>query len=225
MRWQQTKLLINYNGLETSSADYVEAFTKIILESAKDTIPKTSSVSKRVPVPWWTPEIKNAICQRRKALSRFKQYPTTYNLIIFKKFRARARLLIKLSKKASWETFVNSISISTPLSTLFNKINKISGISRFQQSIILIENNKGITNGFDIANYLAINFQKNTSSLNYSEKFRRIHNHNEVIDLLDINHNPNAVYNHLISIKELEVALTCCKGTSPGPDDICYDMI
>lgn len=50
------------------------------------------------------------------------------------------RTIDEQAKKKSWESFIPSISISTPLSTVFNKIQRISGVSRNIQPPIIISN-------------------------------------------------------------------------------------
>lgn len=44
-----------------------------------------------------------------------------------KRTKALARRTIKESKKKSWENYVTSINIDTPVKEVWNKINKIRG--------------------------------------------------------------------------------------------------
>lgn len=132
--WELFSTLTTINcstNLDTTIDELVTSFSNLIIQSASESIPRTSSKSKRVPVPWWSDEIKIAIKFRRKALKDFKQSPTSTNLIKFKQTRAKARYLIKQSRKKSWEEYVQSISIHTSIKDVFNKIKRISGISKF----------------------------------------------------------------------------------------------
>ena len=47
---------------------------------------------------------KEAIKTRKKALNKFKKYPTKDNLNEVKVFRAKARRTIKISKRKSWRS-------------------------------------------------------------------------------------------------------------------------
>ena len=49
--------------------------------------------------PWYNDECKEAIKTRKKALNKFKKYPTKDNLNEVKVFRAKARRTIKISKR------------------------------------------------------------------------------------------------------------------------------
>lgn len=148
------------NILDTSIDESVTKFSNLITQSASESIPKTTSKSKRTPVPWWTSEIHDAIKSRRKALKIFSKSPNTTNLVLFKKLRAKARFLIKQSCRITWENYVKSISIHTSVVDVFNKIKRISGVSSYCGEPILIVNNKIYSSPEEVANLIGLFFSK-----------------------------------------------------------------
>lgn len=217
---------INYkenSERDIDSSASVETFTNTLYEAAISSIPRTSEITKRVPVPWWTNDIKVAIRNRQKALKTFKRCPNEQNLVQFKKCRAKSRFLIKKGRKSSWESFVQSISTTTPIQTIFNKINRISGLSKIVNQPIIIENNISYTDPVDVANIMCKTFQRHNSSENYPNNF--ILKRAQIQTNYNINENHELSYNHDFELHELECALSKCKGTSPGPDEICYEMV
>ena len=224
--WSTYSTLVseNFKNVHVRTVDRsINEFTKAIVDAATVSIPQTSIKSKRVPVPWWNDEIKQTIKLRRKALKRFNIQPSQDNLIMFKKYRAKVRFLINKSKKSSWEKFVSSISMKTSLSLIFNKINKISGVSRINHSPIIIQNNNTLTDPFLVATAIGKQFQNHSSGEYYSNKFKAIQMNFNINFNLD--EDTNSFYNMCFNIYELEFALSKSKGLSAGSDNVCYDMI
>ena len=89
-----------------NSLDPLDDFTSSLLDIANKSIPKTSTNPKKSK-PWYNDECKDAIKQRKQALSKFCRYPTKENLNKVKNFRANARRTIKASKRKSWKAYVS----------------------------------------------------------------------------------------------------------------------
>lgn len=153
--------------------DDVKCFTELIIKAAKKSIPRTSDISRRAPVPWWSESIATAIRDRKKALRNFNRNPTTDNLILFQKSRAKAKYLIRTGRRKTWQEYVSTINKTTPISKVFNKVRKISGLPTGSGSII-IENGKSITKPKYVANVIARTFALYNSTENYSTDFKRI---------------------------------------------------
>ena len=75
-----------------------------------------------------------------------------------------------------------------------------------------------------IYNTLADAFLKNSSSKNYTEKFKNIKQQKEKRNLKFSSDNPET-YNQPFSLSELEDALSKAHDSSPGPDDIHYQFL
>ena len=107
------------------SSDPIADFTSSLIEISKECIPRTSTnPNKRNP--WYNDDCKEAIKQRKKALSKFKRSQNTYNFNDIKEFRAKARRTIKLSKRKSWRSYVSKINHKTPIKKVWDMIRKNS---------------------------------------------------------------------------------------------------
>ena len=91
------------------SSDPLSDFTSSLIDISSKCIPKTSTNPTK-SYPWYNDECKEAIKTRKKALNKFKKYPTKDNLNEVKVFRAKARRTIKISKRKSWRSYVSKIN-------------------------------------------------------------------------------------------------------------------
>ena len=119
-----TNKLVSENFKESS--DPIADFTSSLIEISKECIPKTSTNPTKSN-PWYNDDCKEAIKQRKQALSKFKRSPNTNNFNDIKVFRAKARRTIKLSKRKSWRSYVSKINHKTPIKKVWDMIRKISG--------------------------------------------------------------------------------------------------
>ena len=108
------------------SSDPIADFTSSLIEISKECIPQTSTNPTKSN-PWYNDDCKEAIKQRKQALSKFKRSPNTNNFNDIKVFRAKARRTIKLSKRKSWRSYVSKINHKTPIKKVWDMIRKISG--------------------------------------------------------------------------------------------------
>ena len=88
------------------SSDPIADCTSSLIEISKECIPQTSTNPTKSN-PWYNDDCKEAIKQRKQALSKFKRSPNTNNFNDIKVFRAKARKTIKLSKRKSWRSYVS----------------------------------------------------------------------------------------------------------------------
>ena len=96
----------------------IETFTSLLLESTTECVPRTAGSPRRIPVPWWTQECRDAIRTRRPAFRIFKRDSTTTHLINFKRARALARRTILEAMRSSWCEYVDSEPIYPSFSDL-----------------------------------------------------------------------------------------------------------
>ena len=114
------------------SSDPRADFTSSLIEISKEYIPQTSTKPTKSN-PWYNDDCKEAIKQRKQALSKFKRSPNTNNFNDIKVFRAKARRTIKLSKGKSWRSYVSKINHKTPIKKVWDIIRKISGKKQIPQ--------------------------------------------------------------------------------------------
>ena len=143
-----------------NSLDPLDDFTSSLLDISNKSIPKTSTNPKKSK-PWYNGECKDAIQQRKQALSKFCRYPTKENLN-------------KASKLKSWKSYISNLNHKTPVKKVWDMIRKISGKSSF--SHLNTKRGTKATSKEEIANTLGETFFDNSSSRNYSEKFQNIKN-------------------------------------------------
>ena len=71
------------------SSDPIADFTSSLIGISKECIPQTSTNPTKCN-PWYNDDCKEAIKQRKQALSKFKRSPNTNNFNDIKVFRAKA---------------------------------------------------------------------------------------------------------------------------------------
>lgn len=221
--WDKFNCNLNKPFDNFNNVDEIERYiTNEILNSAQKAVPYKKSDCNRKEVPWWNNTIKLLIKERRKLLKNFKRNMNSENLAKFLRVKSKVRKEIRESRRKSWMEFCESINLRTSSSDVYRKIKSLNGVSNFRQVISIEDNNTLITDKKDIANILAKKFSKNSSSENYTTKFRTF----AATKNVSINTSNNGeVYNIKFSLIELKSALGSSKGTSPGPDNIRYEML
>ena len=197
--------------------------TSAIIHAAEVSIPKSRGMSHKPTVPWWNSEVASAIRNRKRALNRFKRYPTEENLIEYKRARALARRTILASKRNSWQTYVSSINTSTKASDVWTKIRNIMGKKFPSISPVLEVNGQTISKTDVIAETFANHFSQTSSNFNYDPDFLQYKQHSE--PPLDFRESTVSHYNEPFHMGELDNALKETKNSAPGADSIPYEMI
>ncbi|GFU58610.1 probable RNA-directed DNA polymerase from transposon X-element [Trichonephila clavipes] len=78
--------------VKTDSVDTaVQEITNVLIAAADFSIPKSSSHSFQHYKPWWNADCQTAYKNQRKLWGIFRKYPTTENLLAFKKAKANVR--------------------------------------------------------------------------------------------------------------------------------------
>ena len=220
--WTNFKQLCSLH-LTDNQIQSMEDFSETLNTIAEKSIPKSCPPGKKNK-PWFNPESKTAIRQRKAALREFKKHPTTNNLIKYKQLRAKARKTIKESKRNCWQKFVNEINTSTKPKTIWKMIKKISGKHNTPPIHHLFTGNNKITETKDIANTIAKTIAENSSSKHYNQEFQTL---KTIQEKYKINFDSNNLepYNEIFSLGELEDALEKSHNSAVGPDEIHYNFI
>ena len=158
------------------SSDPISDFTSSLIEISKECIPQTSTNPTKSN-SWYSDDCKEAIKQRKQALSKFKKSPNSNNLNDVKVFRAKARRTIKISKRKSWKSYVSKINHKTPIKKVWDMIRKISGKNKSPSytHLNMVGTDSKATSKTDIADTLGETFCHNSSSfitLNPSERLK-----------------------------------------------------
>ena len=89
--------------------------------------------------------------------------------------RAKARRTIKDAKRTSWRQYVNKLNSRTPIKKVWDMIRKVSGKNKKSECVHIKSSNSNMCyTTKEISNALGENFQKNSSSSNYSQQFQDI---------------------------------------------------
>jgi len=220
----------NIKNIDSLNIDsLVKSFTDAITKTAELTIGKNMIKPKKPKVPWWNDDIKNAIKIKNKALNQFKKTKNLTDYIILKKQRALTKYMIKLSKKKSWEMFINNINEETDTKLIWKKIHSLKGIKQnFKINLIDEKSTKLITNPNEISNKLGTHFHSNSNDTSYSPNFIKYKYEKEntpIINTTEPNNINQLQINSKITRDEIVYTLKKCKSLSPGPDGIPFIFI
>ena len=127
------------------------------------------------------------------------------------------------SKRESWQKYLGKVNQSTRLSEVWNIIRALSGKKARPNKIILTINGS-CSEPQILSNTFGTYFAQVSSTNNYSQEFiqyKTIKEGNVIVFPPD----DGRFYNKPFTIRELEHAIKNTTSTSPGPDDIHYDML
>ena len=167
-------------------------------------------------------------CEKEKACLQQNETDLVLSgIIIFKRCRARARRVILEAKSSSWRQFCRSLTSSTNLSKVWKVFKRFSG----NRSIYFIPtlHAQGISakNKQHKSNMLANQFALSSSCLNYPPRFVNVTLPIQTRLLRNAMSHATPIHPDLsqaFSINELLSATNDTKNTTPGRDNICYEM-
>ena len=204
--------------------DLVSYFTSIIFNAASASIHRSSGRINKKCVPWWNAECKQVIKIKRQAWTKYRRQKNDVNFIDFKRASAVARKTIRKAQKESWRMYVSTINEQTPINSIWKKIHKIAGKYIPDKAIVLHQQGNIIADPKEVAQSLATHFCSISEGKHLSKEFLTQKRIQEQV-ALDFSTDLHESYNDTFSMKELSSALSKCKSTAEGPDDIHYDMV
>ncbi|GFV71170.1 putative RNA-directed DNA polymerase from transposon X-element [Trichonephila clavipes] len=198
--------------------------TEAIRDAADAAIPKTSNSTRKLCKPWWNSSCQQAKKEQRRAWGIFRRYPTTENLIAFKRAKALARRIRRQCQRESWIKYVSSITSSTSSQQLWRKVKAANGLYREFKIPILETSTALYSSPFEVANLICQTFASVSSSDSYSPAFQVTKNR---LERTPINFKCRQLlpYNCDFDMFELKRALSSANNTSPGPDGISYELL
>ena len=176
-----------------------------LLNIAEEHIPK-SSTSTKYNRPWFNEECKKAVRLRKATLKKFKINLTRENLNTYKNSQAKARKIIKDSKRNTWRNYIAKMKSNTKPKKVWQMIRKITGQNNNTPTKHLTHYNLKITDEKDIANHLAETFSQNSSPKYQSKSFQIIKTKAEKAKMKFQTKNTET-YNQPFSIAELKESL------------------
>ena len=118
--------------------------------------------------------VKKQLKKGRKLSESFFSNPTLINVQNFKLLRAKACQVVKQQKRNSWRHFCNKLNSKTQTQNVWKAIRKIKGKGGCNSINHLKVNSNLITDKKEVAEVLAKNLSKDSSTDNYSDEFQRI---------------------------------------------------
>ncbi|GBO04247.1 putative RNA-directed DNA polymerase from transposon BS [Araneus ventricosus] len=225
--WVAFSQLAEITETMVSAADITDAVQHVIdciLYAANNTIPKSSPLLRKFRRPWWNEACRDSHREQKRRWNIFRRYPTTENLVAFKRARANARRIRRRSQRESWTRFISSITYSTSSAQIWEKIRAANGIYKEFSFPVLNAGGTHYSSPLDISNVLGQSFAKVSSADSYSPTFLATKRRVEHIPL-HFRTRRRLSYNCQFGMIELKKALNEAHDTSPGPDGITYNML
>ena len=158
----------------------------------------------------------------RKCFRRYKTSGSSTAKITYLRNQAKQRKYFKKAKRDSWMYYINGISSKTPQRKVWNRIRKLCGKYVPNPMPTLKIGDTIITKPEEVAENLGSHFAAVSDPSQYSPNFQNIRKSKINIE---VTANNNESYNMIFTLKELEQALSTTESTSPGEDNIIYEMI
>lgn len=202
----------------------VDEFTEMIVQSAGQSIPKTSGAPRRPPVPWWTKACRDAIRTRRRAYRAFDRCSTLDNLIAFRQARASARRVILEAKRRSWREYVGGLNRSTRTSEVWDRIKRIGGRHCSKPLPVLRVHGHDVFHPADVANEIGRALAERCRGGGADPEFVR---HKTRCERSPVNFytSEQHSYNEVFTMAELRSAISSLRSVSEGPDEVHNDML
>ena len=201
-----------------------EKFTSLVLDAANECIPRTSTASRRTPVPWWSEECKKALRARKRAFKSFDRNSTTENLIAYRKANAHVRRTLKDAKRDCWLKYVAQLNRFSSLSDVWARIHRISGRSNSAPLPLLRVGNRNVSHPADVANEIASALSQRSRGGSVDPIFLRHRDHSERTTI-DFTTSEPLPYNTRFTMAELTAVISSLRDVAEGPDCLHNNMI
>lgn len=209
---------------EDSIDTLVEKLTNVIRIAASIAIPHSRGGMRPRSVPWWNDQCTQANVDRKRALRRYQRTKSLGDKIAYNRARAYAQLVKDNARKKSWQKYVSTLTKDTQLSTVWQRVNMMTGKYSGRNQSHLVIGRDVLTQPEEIATALADHFSDVSSGVHTQAPFRRMRQRLEEIPPL-LDDDENLPYNEPIAYIEMNNALRRSKNSSPGEDKIPYQFL
>ena len=206
----------------TSSEDMIDYLYTLFNNASDKHIPKYTPKN-YFPRTFWNETCKGMWKERERLYRKYKRTQIDADKIHWKHQRAQTKQYFKQCQKQAMQKYLEDMKHSIPISQIYQKLRQLRGRPPKSISPLNHQNSK-ISKPKDIANIIAQSFAANSSNQNCSPTFYRI-KQTEESKPLDFSTNTSEPYNQSFTMIELKTALSSTKNTSPGPDQVHYQMI
>lgn len=218
---EASKIEQDYPTFPSPIDAYNHLYNKMI-DSAGEHIPKTKGAPSRPLVPWWNQKCKVARKITRTCFRRYLRSPCEANRISYARAKAKQKRIFKKAKRLSWRKYISELTTKTPSSQIWNRIRKLQGKFTPSPLPILKMGNNYISDPKQVADILGSHFSNISSVSNYSPEFQQ--QRNNTVNVPPHSNNTES-FNIPFSMEEMENAISKSSPTSPGEDEIRYEMV
>lgn len=226
--WSAFKNNLDFSNLDFSSNDIdslTQNFSESILKAAESSVPLINDLNKKRKLPWWNNELKKLVVEKIRKFRIFKEKPSIENLIAYKKAQCLVRKRFREESQKSWRDYVSSINSRVNVSEIFDKLRRINGNKKRMYLQILRNGDQMVTNHLEMCEILANHYERVYSDQDLDPDFAEYKALHERFDIFMPEDFVGNYFNLPFTRFELLYALSDCKGSSPGPDNIHYDFI
>jgi len=212
-----------------------ERLTDTILSVAGRNIPESRQTGKTKVkrVPYWNNECAKAVELRNKALKRMRITHDYNDCNNYRYLKGVAQYTIREAKKQSWRTYCGTLSDKTNVSEVWRAVRKMAGSESAPVIPTLISDGDECVTDREKADLLCKTYAKNSSSDNYSDKFKIYRSKQADITKSHVNTILNITQQNKIDkinapfcMSELRAAVQRTRENSaPGLDRISYVII
>ena len=205
-----------------TTSNLVDDITCRIYDTAVKHIGLTSGkMRSRKRTPCWTTESSRVVAERRRALKILEREPLPTNANIYLEKARIAQALLKKNKRNSFKKFITDIKYDTPTGEVWKKFRSLKGYTPDPLTPILsgsdlLLNPEEKVEAF-VDHYMTVSNLTPSSAVQEIPDFHRIEEEAKV--------DCTREYNSDITIGEMNNALSKCRDTSPGKDNITYLLV
>ena len=206
--------------------EWNNSLCEMIVRNAYKCIPIKKNPKTKISVPWWNKACDSAVRERNLAYRAVRKYPTENNAIEYKKLRAKARRVIKDTKKECWRRYCGGLGIETSIGEIWRAVHRMTGVVRKRKMPVLEEEGVVATSDVEKAKLCEDKFKAVHSGTNIGEEGIRKRNETlrQHISKLEINEDNSDTVNLYFSLEELRRAINKGRRTAPGKDGISYEI-
>ena len=152
-------------------ADY---YSRHLLNAARLSIPLSSGTVGLKKVPLWNAQCASANAQRKHSLRKYQRSLLVADKVAYCRARAVAKRVKLEARRSSWEDYVNTLTLQTPMAKIWKLIGKIMGVYQNVKPPCHIKNNVHVTDPVQIAVLMAHHYETVSGNGSYPAAFQRI---------------------------------------------------
>src|ERR1043165_2452631 len=181
-------------------------------------------------LPYWNDKCSEAISKRNQSRNKMTKTRELKDYLEYKKQEAIVKQTLKTEAKSCWQSYCSELTNQTKLGSVWSWARRMNGIATYSSIPTLNYNGLIGETNLEKANIFAKNYANTSNTQNYSEKFLKYKNNNNLKNNpYRINSNPAEeveILNERFNLNELKQAIRSAKNNkSPGDDKLPYELL